>query len=213
MNEAESFVMCRALDNEELAGVAIVGVVRSRELVHKSMLVVYASAPVTIRIPKRLRFANAGVAVALYVLDEQIYSLEDFLVLQLPSRVFISGARRESEIHVNRLSYGSISSCRCPSPRSIDAIDSRRTRWLASDQNGSGFSEITSNGRRRRMTDWRKNRRMALDMSSPACANNSSASFRRSESTRICSVDVAIAKSFVVQTHYIISHSHLECKG
>ena len=43
--EAESFIMCSALDNEEFAGVSIGGVVRSRELVHKPMLVVYSAAP------------------------------------------------------------------------------------------------------------------------------------------------------------------------
>ena len=91
-----------------------------------------------------------------------------------------------------------------PSPRSSERMDSASTRWLASDQNGSGLSDITSKGRRRRITDWRRNRRMALDISSPAFVNKRSASLRRPLSIRICSVVVAILHSFVIQTNEII---------
>ena len=213
MNEAGSFVMRSALCNEEFAGVTIGGVVCSRELVHETMLVIDTPTPVAVHIPKRFRFANARVAVAFNVLDEQVDPLENFLVLQLPSSVFVPGAWRKCEIHGSLPFYTSMSLCRCPSPRSSDSIDSRRTRWFASDQKGSGFSDTTSNGRRRRITDWRRNRRTALDMSRPARANNSSASFRRLESTRICSVDVAIRDSFVFQLHYSISHLSLERNG
>ena len=95
--------------------------------------------------------------------------------------------------------------CTWSSPRSSERMDSASARWLASDQNGSGLSDITSNGRRRRITDWRRNRRMALDISSPAFVNKRSASLRRPLSIRICSVDVAILYSFVFQTDEIIS--------
>ena len=93
---------------------------------------------------------------------------------------------------------------RCPSPRSIDSMDSRSTRWFTSDQNGSGTSVTTSNGSLRRMTNWRKKRRTALDMSSPAFSKRASASCRSWSSTRICSVDVAILQSLVVQNGEIV---------
>ena len=128
MNEAGSFVMCSALRDEEFSSVASGGVVGSRELVHKSMLVVDASAPVAVHIPKRFRFANARVAVAFNVLDEQVDPLEDFLVLQLPSSIFIPCARSEVDIHGRDPVQASINSCRFASPRSNDSIDSRRTR-------------------------------------------------------------------------------------
>ena len=95
------------------------------------------------------------------------------------------------------------------SARSIDSMDSRSTRWFASDQNGSGTSVTTSNGSLRRMTNWRRKRRTALDMSSPAFSKRDSASCRRRLSTRICSVDVAILQSFVVQNDCIVPESHL----
>ena len=91
--------MRSALDNEEFAGIAFGRVVRSRELVHKPMFVVDAAAPVAVHVPKRPRLADANVAVALDVLDEQVDPLENLLVFQLPARIFIPGARREREIH------------------------------------------------------------------------------------------------------------------
>ena len=103
--------------------------------------------------------------------------------------------------------------CLFASPRSNDFIDSRSTRWLASDQKGSGFSETTSNGRRRRMTDCRRKSRTALVRSSPVLAKRASASLRRFESTRICSVDVAMSGSFVLKTHDIIAQLHSDCNG
>ena len=74
---------------------------------------------------------------------------------------------------------------------------------------GSGTSVTTSNGSLRRMTNWRRKRRTALDMSSPAFSKSDSASCRRRLSTRICSVDVAILQSFVVQNDCIVSETHL----
>ena len=85
------------------------------------------------------------------------------------------------------------------SPRSYERMDSPSMRLFASEKNGSGLTAMTSNGRRWRRTDCFKNRRTALDRSSPARANSSSASCLKSESTRICNVDVVILKSFVVQ--------------
>lgn len=102
---------------------------------------------------------------------------------------------------------------RFASPRSYERMDSPSTRWFASEKNGSGLTAITSNGRRWRRTDCLRNRRTALDRSSPARANSSSASCLRSESTRICNVDVVISKSFVVQCADSISHSRCECNG
>ena len=92
------------------------------------------------------------------------------------------------------------------SPRSNERIDSPSIRWFASEKNGSGLTATTSKGRRWRMTDCLRNRRTALDRSRPARANNSSASCLRSESTRICNVDVVILKFFVVQCADSISH-------
>ena len=204
----ESFVMRRALENDKLLGFFF-----AYDFVHKSMFVSYASAPASAHVPKRLWLANADVPIAFYVLDKQIYSLEDFLVLQLPTGIFIPGARRKVDVHGIALRQSSMSSWRFASPRSYDSIDSRRMRWFVSDQKGSGFSDTTSNGSRRRITDCRRNRRTALDMSRPARANNLSASFRSSESTRICNVDVAILNSFVVQTHYNISRFSLKSNG
>ena len=63
------------------------------------MLVVDSAAPVAIPVAKRLRFADAGVPVAFNVLDEQIDSLQNLFVLELPARVLIPCARRESEVH------------------------------------------------------------------------------------------------------------------
>ena len=103
--------------------------------------------------------------------------------------------------------------CLFASPRSNDSIDSRRTRWLASDQKGSGFSVTTSNGRRRRITDWRRNSRTALVRSRPALAKRASASLRKLESMRICKVDVFIIRSFVVETKDIVSQMYLNCNG
>ena len=70
----ESFVMRRALENDKLLGFFF-----AYDFVHKSMFVSYASAPASAHVPKRLWLANADVPIAFYVLDEQIYSLEDFL--------------------------------------------------------------------------------------------------------------------------------------
>ena len=102
---------------------------------------------------------------------------------------------------------------RFASPRSYERMDSPRTRWFASEKNGSGFTATTSNGRRWRMTDCLRNRRTALDRSSPARANSSSASCLRSESTRICNVDVVISQYFVVRLVDIISKMHSRCNS
>ena len=55
--------MRSALSNEKFTGVAIGGIVGSRELVYKPMLVVYAAAPVAVHVLKRLGLSNAGVTV------------------------------------------------------------------------------------------------------------------------------------------------------
>ena len=139
MNVTRSFVMRRALEDDQLLGFAL-----ADELVHKPMLVVDAAAPASVHVPKLLRLADAGVPVALDVLDEQVDAFEDFLVLQLPSGIFVPCARREVYIHDRTLVQASINSCLFASPRSNDSIDSRRTRWFASDQKGSGFFVTTS---------------------------------------------------------------------
>ena len=94
MNETRSFVMRGALEDDQLLRFAF-----ADELVHKPMLVVDAAAPASVHVPKRLRLADAGVPVALDVLDEQVDAFEDFLVLQLPSGIFVPCARREVDIH------------------------------------------------------------------------------------------------------------------
>ena len=185
--------MCRALGNQELPLGTFAG-----QLVDETVGVVDAATPVAVKVLQRFGLADAGVAVALNVLDEGIDALQGFLVFQLPARVFIPGAWGEDDLH-RGFPYASMSSWACPLPRSSERIDFARTRWLASDQKGSGLSVITSKGRRRRMTDWRRKSRMALDMSSPALEKSISASFRRLESIRTCSDDVVILKSFVVQ--------------
>ena len=107
-----------------------------------------------------------------------------------------------------------LEACWClASSCSYERMDSPSTRWFASEKNGSGLTAITSNGRRWRRTDCFKNRRTALDRSSPARANSSSASCLRSESTRICNVDVVISKSFVVQCADSIPNYWGKCNG
>ena len=101
---------------------------------------------------------------------------------------------------------GFVNSRRLASPRSKERMESARTRWFASEKNGSGASVITSKGRRRRITIWRRNSLTPLEMSSPARLSNSSASWRRSESMRICNVDVAMLKSFVVRLNDIVPY-------
>ncbi len=108
--------------------------------------------------------------------------------------------------HGRSFGYAFINSRRLASPRSKERMESARTRWFASEKNGSGVSVITSNGRRRRITIWRRNSLTPLEMSSPARLSNSSASRRRSESMRICKVDVAMLKSFVVRLNDIIPY-------
>ena len=205
--------MSCTLDNEELARIAVGGVVDTYKFVYEPVLVVDASAPVAVHVAKRLGLANAGIPVAFDVLDEQIDALENLLVLHLPACIFVPCAGRECEIHGDLPSYTSINSWRWPSPRSIDSIDSRRTRWFASDQNGSGSSDMTSNGSRRRITDWRRKRRTALVRSRPVLVKRASASRRKLESIRICSVDVAIFISFDVFSRRIVSHLHCDCNG
>ena len=61
-------------------------------------------------------------------------------------------------------------------------------------------------GSRRRITDWRKNRRTALVRSRPVLVNKASASRRKFESMRICSVDVAILCSSVMFVERIVSY-------
>ena len=109
----------------------------------------------------------------------------------------------EAVCHGRPFGYASINSRRLASPRSKERMESARTRWFASEKNGSGVSVITSKGRRRRITIWRRNSLTPLEMSSPARLSNSSASWRRSESMRICKVDVAMLKSFVVRLNDI----------
>ena len=190
--------MCRALGNQELPLGTFAG-----QLVDETVGVVDAATPVAVKVLQRFGLADAGVAVALNVLDEGVDALQGLLVFQLPARVFIPGAWGEDDLH-RGLPYASMSSWACPLPRSSERIDFARTRWLASDQKGSGLSVSTSKGRRRRMTDWRRKSRMALDMSSPAFEKRVSASWRRLESMRTCSDDVVILKSFVVQMVYSI---------
>ncbi len=169
-------------------------------LVDESVLLVYSTAPASVRSYEGFGFPDSGVAVSLNVLDEKVDSLESFFVFKLPSSIFIPGSRCKSYVHVRRACYASMSLCLLASPRLYDSIDSRSTRWLASDQNGSGSSETTSNGNLRRMTDWRRNRRTALVRSSPVLAKRASASLRRLESILICNVDVAMSKSFICRT-------------
>ena len=177
--------------------------------INEPMLVGDAAAPVAVQSSQGFGFADAGVAVALNVLDQCVDTLEDLLVLKLPSSVFVPGARCESDQHGGRATYASINSCCSPLPSSRERIDSARTRWLASDQKGS--SAMTSKGMRRRMTTCLRKRRTALDMSRPAPLKKSSACLLRLLSTRICSVDVAICKFFVVQDDYIISQNGVTC--
>ena len=199
-----SFVVGCALENHQFAGFTF-----SNKFIDETVLFVDTTAPATVHVSKRFRFANAGIPIAFNVFYEEVYALKRFGVLQLPACVFVPGSRCEIDVHGVSILQASMSSCRFASPRSKDAIDSRSTRWFASDQNGSGFSDTTSNGSRRRITDWRRKRRTALDRSSPAPAKSSSASRRSLESTRICSVDVAILQSFVVQSDYIVSETQL----
>ncbi len=201
------------LDNEQFSSDARCRGVLSGKLVDEPVFVVDSAAPIACPVAKRLRFADAGVSVALNVFYEQIDSLQCLFVLELPARILIPCARRECKVHCIVPSQSSISSWRCPSPRSMDSIDSRSTRWFVSDQNGSGDSVTTSKGSFRRITNWRRKRRTALDMSSPALSKRVSAAFRRRLSTLICSVVVAILKSFVVQNDYIVARTHLNVNG
>ena len=185
--------MCFALGDKERFVFRFAG-----ELVDEPICFVDASAPVAIPVSQRFGLADTGIAVAFNVFDESIDPLEGLFVFKLPAGIFIPGARRKGDGHKLSPLYASISSRICPSPRSSERIDSASTRWLASDQKGSGHSVTTSNGKRWRMTDWRRKRRIALDISSPAFVKRRSASLRRPLSIRICSVDVAILHSFVV---------------
>lgn len=185
---------------------------RADDFINEPVFIVDAAAPATVHSSERFWLAYPRVPVSFDVLDERIDPLQGFAVFKLPADVFVPGARREIDIHVRRSCHASMSSCLCASPRSKDSIDSRRTRWFASDQKGSGASETTSNGSRRRMTDWRRKRRTALVRSSPVFAKSESASLRRFESTRICSVDVAMSSSFTLRTHDIVSQMYLNCK-
>ena len=201
-----SFVMGLALEDDKLLRVT-----GSNDLVDKSVDVIDTPTPASFPVAQRLRLPNAGVPIAFNILDKLVDSLERLFVLNLPSGIFVPGSGRKKNIHDSIAPYASRSSRRFASPRSYERMDSPSMRWFASEKNGSGLTAMTSNGRRWRRTDCLRNRRTALDRSSPARANSSSASCLRSESTRICNVDVVISKSFVVQCADSISHSRCEC--
>ena len=194
-------VMRFALEDYDFASIA-----NTCYFINKSIHVVNPSRPASLPILERFGFADTSVAVAINVIDKFVDALERLFVLELPASVFVPRAWGKNDIHEETLSQASIKSRFLASPRSYERIDSANTRWLASAKKGSGFSATTSNGRRWRMTDWRRNRRTALEMSSPAREKNSSASWRKSLSTRICSVDVVISHSFVVQMSDSISY-------
>lgn len=181
-------------------------IVGSDDFVNEPVRVVYPSAPATFPIAKGLWLADSRISIALNVLNELVDALKGLLVLKLPASVFIPCARREIDVHGRSFGYAFINSRRLASPRSKERMESARTRWFASEKNGSGVSVITSKGRRRRITIWRRNSLTPLEMSSPARLSNSSASWRRSESMRICKVDVAMLKSFVVRLNDIVPY-------
>lgn len=195
------FVVGLALEYDQLLVFA-----RANNLVDEAVGFVDASTPASFPSAQWLGLPDADIAVSLNVLDKLVYPLKGLLVLKLPSGIFIPGMGREKYVHGVGAPYASRSLCRLASPRSNERIDSPSIRWFASEKNGSGLTATTSKGRRWRMTDCLRNRRTALDRSRPARANNSSASRLRSESTRICNVDVVILKSLVVQCADSISH-------
>lgn len=190
------------LNNKKLSFFAFAG-----NLVDKAVGVVDASAPVAIPVLERFGLADSRVPIALNILNERVDPLQSLLVFKLPARVFVPSAGRKDDLH-KETPYASISSWTLPSPRSKERMDSLSTRWFASDQKGSGDSAIMSKGIRRRITTCLRKRRTALDISSPAPLKNPSASLRRSESTRICNVEVAILKSFVVCLSCIIPQNN-----
>ena len=77
----ELFVVRGTLDNEKLPGIATGRIVGPSQFIHKAMFVVYATTPVSVHVPKWLWLANPCVAIAFYVFDKQVDSLENFLVL------------------------------------------------------------------------------------------------------------------------------------
>ena len=196
----QSAVMRFALDDDELLFVS-----GSGGFVDESVRVIDAATPVSGKVAAQgFGFADAGVTVALDVLDQRVDALERLLVFKLPAGIFVSGARRKFDSHL-ATSYTSSNSCAFASPRSTEAMDSRRMRWFVSEKKGSGASETTSKGSRRRMIDWRRKSRTALDMSRPKLPKRASACLRSPESMRTCNVDVVILKSFVVELACIIS--------
>ena len=199
--------MSCALGNQELLRFAF-----ADELVDEAIGVVDASAPVAVKVLQRLGLADASVAIAFNVFDEGIDALQGFLVLKLPAGVFVPGARRKDDLHEGA-PYASMSSWACPSPHSRERMDSARARRLAAEKNGSGLTATTSKGRRWRMTTCFRNRRTALDMSRPALMKNLSAAFRRSESTRTCSVDVAICSPLSFKRGELYHNDWMYFKG
>ena len=79
--------MRRALGNQEFPLDTFAG-----QLVDETVGVVDAVTPEAVKVLQRFGLADAGVAVALNVLDEGVDALQGLLVFQLPARVFIPGA-------------------------------------------------------------------------------------------------------------------------
>ena len=202
-----SIVVGFALEDDKFPRLA-----RSYALIDKPIRFIDTAAPASFPVAKGFRLADAGVAVALNVLYELVDSFEGLFVLDLPARVLVPCAGREIDDHVRFGSYASISSRRWASPRSKERMESARMRWFASEKKGSGLSERTSKGSLRRRIIWRRKSLTPLEMSRPALFSSDSASRRKSESIRICSVDVAILVSFVVHMNDIIAHIMFVCK-
>ena len=86
--------MSCALGNQELLRFTFVD-----ELVDEAIGVVDAPAPVAVKVLQRLGLADASVAISFKVFDEGIDALQGFLVLKLPSCIFLPGARRKDDLH------------------------------------------------------------------------------------------------------------------
>ena len=98
------------------------------QFVDKSICFVNAPAPIAFPVSQRFGFADAGIAVAFYVFDESINSLEGLFVFKLPAGIFIPSTRGKGDGHELSPFYDSISSRICPSPRSSERMDSASTR-------------------------------------------------------------------------------------
>lgn len=133
-NMRTSFVVGCALENHQFAGFAF-----SNQFIDKTVLFIDSAAPVTVPVAERLRLADAGVSIVFKVFYKEVYALKRFGIILLPACVFIPRSRCEIDVNRRILIKASMSSCRFASPRSKDSIDSRSTRWFASDQNESGF--------------------------------------------------------------------------